>query len=730
MCRAALGEPVGDHETDDETHNAGPAALRARAGNAAAPSAGPHGSLARQGAPAAAGPLAAAASPAPEPAEATSREPASTEQPQETLAAKRARVLAAHTSASSDEAAPTRPRPGPGRAGGEPGPGRAGGEPGPTRPGPSNDEAGDKSNAQGAGTLDIIIKKLDVCVLKKAWYCQDMTSSNSVHFIAKHVVEALPAKMAEPDAKYLKSQLVREQFPRILIKVLLDNPTYEVLHHFTKLFPEMDAKGCYASATREPLVKLAEFDASSTHDLDLDGCDLDARIRVIDSVCYRDFERTRATKLLARAKTETGATREDTLKVLLSAAGNLSDLFQEKAKELLSLFSTTISLPNRIVWALQNPTRIRLAEGFCVEPEQQWQWASLDVFLSPPPTWPAAITPPAFFDLAAHVILGGGRRLVKNPIVASVCDLVIAFDNNFGTTDWSSQILINAGASKLGAPKWLVDVQADLISDDNWKTCVKILGVQFPHPEPDWLVALKKARRSLKHGDKPLEALESDVNKFTGELTTAEGLLARTPEDETLQEEVAAARFNLAEATALLEAAKQGPPEDPPKKKPRTKPASPGSKEAPASAIKAEQDAAAESAGDAAASSASGAAAPSAAPASSAAPAPAPAPAPDPEVDEDDLGLNALFGPVTDEEDTADTAKAKAKAKRKWVKLVKPAKPTAPEVPEVPAAPDVPAANPEAERKWQAGDIVKVIAKRDAKTYNNQQGQVLPNFCT
>jgi len=653
--------------------------------------------------------------PAPQPAPAPLAPAPETDKATETVASRRARVLAAHTSLSSGD------------------------DP-------------DTDNARGAGTLDTIIKKMDVCVGNKAFYCEDKTSSNSVHFIVKHVVDALPPKDAE---KQEKVEIVKREFPRVVVKVLLDNPTYSVLPRFVELFAEMDSKGCHAPSSRLPIERLALYDPASSSELDLSGTELTARMRLIDSVVYKDFESTRAAKLLAKAKEEVGVERETTLKVLLSASGNLSPLFQETVKDLLHLWNTEVELPNRLVWALQKPSRIYLTSGFAKEPEQDYEWAWLNHFITPPPTWPSDIEPAGFFGLLEKLVCGGGRPFTKNTVIGGLMDLCVNLDKNFGLENvWVPQVLLNSGAIKLGAPSWLVAVDPNAMSEEQAKALFRLLSVQFPNPEPDWLTALKRARRALKSpGLQSAEALQAEVGKFEKELEEATSLLAASQGSdsggyENLKARVAEATFNLNEAQANL--AGYVPPEiadKPPKKKARkagespvtakTEPPGEDAASAAADCAGAGGDAvpaAAKSAGaggDAVPAAADCAGAggdvPAAAESAGAGPAAADcagAAAADGAEEDDDLTLDEVFnnlfgdGHEASEDDAeapncrtkaTEMAKAKPKAKAKAKAKAEPAND-----------------EPEQAHEWAIGDICKLEnVKKEGKTFNKQTGQVI-----
>ena len=273
---------------------------------------------------------------------------------QETAIERRARVLKAHVSASTSDA---------------------------------DDEAG------GSSCLEDLIVRLDDCVSKKAFYSADSSSSNSVHFYVFHVAQALPAKSAAPEARN-KVAAVLNMFPKVVVKALLDNPTYEVLPKFAELFPKMDEKGCFIPEVRAGLEKMATYTVTSKEALSLEGISLKARMRIIGSELYRDFESSRAKALLVKAQGEVGKDRQDTLQVLQSACGNLDEGFCREVADRLTLFSTSVSLENRIAWVLQKPERLTLADGFVNEDALSWE--SLKVFVEAPPIWPEALTADAF----------------------------------------------------------------------------------------------------------------------------------------------------------------------------------------------------------------------------------------------------------------------------------------------------------------------------------------------
>ena len=192
--------------------------------------------------------------------------------------------------------------------------------------------------------------------------------------------------------------------------------------------------------------------------------------------------------------------------------------------------------------------------------------------------------------------------------------------------------------------------------------------------------------------------------------------------------QAASARFNLAEATATLDAAKQvaaAAAEDPPKTK--RKAGSPATKDGAALEsevdVKTEPGLSGDEAKDpAAASSASAPAAAASSADATAASSASVAAASGASDDDDDLNLNALFGDSDEEgkDPAADgwvAAKAaplkpvKAKAKPK----LKPHKAVAAPKEEDPAGLPADEKDQEMERPWEVGDIVKVSCKKDAK---------------
>jgi len=485
----------------------------------AAPSAGGIGSLARQ----TAAPALEAAPPPAQPSEAALAELESV---------RRARVLKAHTSNSGSDCNP---------------------------------------EERGSTTLDSIITKVDLCVGKGAFWCADKTSSNSVFFLTHHVADALPDKVDTPDEA---NALVKKEFPKVLVKVLLDNDTYDVLAKFLDLFTKLDKKGCHAPKIRECLIRLAKYETTSDQELDLSGIDLESRMRLIDSRLYKGFENIRAKELLTKSRTQFGDAREKTLRILQSASGNLSLTFQETVKDLLYLYGCEVELESKVAWVLQKPIRIGLSAGFDLENRDDWDYAYLRVFVAPPPAWPVDIKDTAFWKLCDLVVRGGGRPLVKNPVIASFLDLSVNFNKIFGAADrsWATTVLTNAGASKLGVPGWINQVDIHGIPEEGFKTCMKLLSPIFPSPEPEWLSGLKKSyRASIKQKDPALLALEAEVDTYQKELDVANELLAISPDDEQLKDEMETAAFNLHEATSnySVAAAAAAADDPPPKKKSR-----------------------------------------------------------------------------------------------------------------------------------------------------------------
>ena len=199
---------------------------------------------------------------------------------------------------------------------------------------------------------------------------------------------------------------------------------------------------------------------------------------------------------------------------------------------------------------------------------------------------------------------------------------------------------------------------------------------------------------------------------------------------------MAAAKFNIAEAIACLEAAKQAgaASEDPPKKK--RKSGSPATKDDGAAlgleaGVKTEQGPSGDEAKNPAA-------APSASASAAAASSAGVAAASSASDGDDPLHLKTLFGPGSDEEDKPLTAltsedkgpaadgsdkaappkpvKAKAKPKIKPHKAVAAAK-------EDPAGLPADEKDQEMERPWEVGDIVKVSCKKDAKNTTISKGR-------
>ena len=136
-----------------------------------------------------------------------------------------------------------------------------------------------KEEAEKISAEDLIIR-IKKAANAKLLYNSDPVSTATVHFWACQVVGAVKASQMQNSTA--KSQLLTEQFPHFLFKIILGAKCFEHLGPFVKVFKGLVAVGCVAPCDLDRLEVFAGENVISPQGgvEDFDEADLAARVRV------------------------------------------------------------------------------------------------------------------------------------------------------------------------------------------------------------------------------------------------------------------------------------------------------------------------------------------------------------------------------------------------------------------------------------------------------------------
>ena len=209
-------------------------------------------------------------------------------------------------------------------------------------------------------TLLEIIKQCTEAAAAGRIYSIDKTNTHTVHFWANAVASALQKKTDIQEDAY---SVVRQNFGKLLTKLLLNSEGYEDLHHFEEIYRKLQEKGVVLSTLAAPLRKLMLHRIDSEVTLNVEEVDLNAQRRFFTSQLWKTFEKRRAVFLLHKAKDEEHGEKRDRLLKLWDSVphDSVCPATMAQVQMARSLFLSTLPLPTRVTYALGDEVRMRFA---------------------------------------------------------------------------------------------------------------------------------------------------------------------------------------------------------------------------------------------------------------------------------------------------------------------------------------------------------------------------------
>ena len=395
-----------------------------------------------------------------------------------------------------------------------------------------------------------IIKQCSAAAAAGRIYSSDATNTHTLHFWANAVASALP-KHPERDTLNTFSS-VKENFGKLLTKLLLNSAAYENLQEFEPLYKGLEEKGVKIPVLAAPLRKLMQYkieDSNST--LGVDDVDLNAQRRFFTSPLWNQFEKQRAALMLKQAKDKPhGASRDSLLK--LWDAVPKEAMCAETTKEVQmakSLFLSTLPLSSRVKYALEDESHVLFAAAWKSDVDFQ----SLLYFGTTPGSFDG-LTFKGFLDTYNLILLHGVQGLVKNAILKTIVEYGMSLAACTAKKTWWPEFLKLTVAVRLGlltqwygteAPVFdetVVDVECidkleketakrlgNIKGDRPWMTALKLRSKDHRHSKPSKSSQAAIPGADVKAGDKAevLAALEDT------KLVEAEA--ESTPPDEVSQ---------------------------------------------------------------------------------------------------------------------------------------------------------------------------------------------------
>jgi hypothetical protein len=146
--------------------------------------------------------------------------------------------------------------------------------------------------------LQELVNRIKQAAKAGLFVSSDAARSDTVLFWCKQTVQTLQTTTAGGKTEFFKTN-----FPQFLAKILMENPVHKHLEQFTTIFNDLSVLGCPSSTLVNAVMALANSNAHAGGDLDLGtDCDLKLRVRLFESVLYKDFQEQRVEGLLTAAK--------------------------------------------------------------------------------------------------------------------------------------------------------------------------------------------------------------------------------------------------------------------------------------------------------------------------------------------------------------------------------------------------------------------------------------------
>ena len=180
--------------------------------------------------------------------------------------------------------------------------------------------------------------------------------------------------------------------------------------------------------------------------------DLKLRLRFFDSVLYKGVQEQRVARFLTAAK---GALERQKRDQLLEALESVVDTSSDESVKkqvgwARTLFSTTLSERERLMFALSDEGALNFALAWPPLPGDP-KWESISALAAPCDRWPSSVIAVAFIALVSDIVARMTKKLIKNPVVTLLVELVSATRAALGKHDWVEELITAAADLRMEA---------------------------------------------------------------------------------------------------------------------------------------------------------------------------------------------------------------------------------------------------------------------------------------
>ena len=331
-------------------------------------------------------------------------------------------------------------------------------------------------------------------------YSIDTANTHTLHFWANTVASALKQNSGEKH-KHTYS-LMRENFGKLLTRLLLNSDCYDHLDHFEQLYKTLEENGVLLPALAAPLRKLMMYNIESETTLDVQSLDLNTQRRFFTSQLWKSFEKRRAVCLLRQAKDEEHGEKRDRLLKLWDAVPEETMCSSTRADVEMarSLFLSTLPLPSRVTYALGDASRMKFAAGW----KADFDFNTLLYFGTTPSSF-EGLTYVGFRDIYNFILIHDMRELVTNAIMKTILDYGVSLAVYTKKKKWWADFLKIIVSARLGllmswceteTPQFddsLIDAESlEKVAKETAKLLANVKG------DHSWMTALKQRSKEIK----------------------------------------------------------------------------------------------------------------------------------------------------------------------------------------------------------------------------------------
>jgi len=289
------------------------------------------------------------------------------------------------------------------------------------------------------GALEALVKKVQKAAQEGNFWHADKSAVGSVHFWCGELISSCkssaaraqdPAAPAPGQAAQKKASIIKEVFPLILEKILLQNRIYSLLKHFVQVFEDLEKESFKKPPMFSALQQLSTYELLSDEKMSVGDIDIGQRVTFYSSAVYRDFLEHRMVSRVDAAKiAETPEALKSCIEKVNSAASALDKnqtISVDAARQVAwatSMFHDSVPEPERVVFAMDDTEGFRAARlDFACEFKVSGSfWPALRYFTQIAPV-PDSLSWDQFERAASLVQSAQVRKAVSNPIVGAVLD--------------------------------------------------------------------------------------------------------------------------------------------------------------------------------------------------------------------------------------------------------------------------------------------------------------------